>query len=122
MGRLSVVAPRLKFLDPRTLRLTPKRAEADIPTTEHRAWRLEVLKRARWPRQWPGRDAQGGRGSVGLDADHIVERRDAGGPLDPTNGQALCPKQHAVKAARERAKAFSDRLIGKQHRDGAEAQ
>ncbi|UYW33150.1 hypothetical protein [Methylorubrum extorquens] len=38
-----------------------------------------------------------------------MERRDGGAPLDPANGQALCPKHHSEKTARERAKRMGQR-------------
>lgn len=103
MSRLKMAGPRLRTLDTRTARPAPKRADPELLTVEHRAWRLEVLKRAHWRCQWAGCGVQGGRGGVRLYADHIVERKDGGAPLDPANGQALCPKHHQVKTARARA-------------------
>ncbi|WP_232629142.1 HNH endonuclease signature motif containing protein [Methylobacterium sp. Leaf118] len=103
MARLTTLAPRLCALDTRTSRPPPKQADPELLTAEHKAWRLEVLKRAHWRCQWPGCGAQGGRGGVRLYADHIVERRDGGAALDPANGQALCSRHHSLKTARARA-------------------
>ena len=103
MSRLSTLKPRLSTLDTRTVRPEPKRADAELLTPEHRAWAYEVKCRAGWKCQWPGCGSQGGRGGIRLYADHIVERADGGARLDPKNGQALCPKHHQVKTARERA-------------------
>ncbi|WP_147048090.1 HNH endonuclease signature motif containing protein [Methylobacterium gnaphalii] len=107
MGRLSTLATRLSTLDTRTARPAPKVADPELLTAEHKAWRLEVFKRAHWRCQWPGCGKQGGRGGIRLYADHIVERRDGGAPLDPANGQALCPKHHQVKTAQARAERMS---------------
>ncbi|WP_147049081.1 HNH endonuclease signature motif containing protein [Methylobacterium gnaphalii] len=103
MGRLGTLAPRLKVLDTRTARPAPKVADPELLTAEHKAWRLEVLKRAHWRCQWPGCQAHGRRGGVRLYADHILERKDGGASLDPRNGQTLCPKHHQVKTAKARA-------------------
>ncbi|MHC2016331.1 HNH endonuclease signature motif containing protein [Methylobacterium sp. CM6247] len=104
MPRLTTLKPRLGTLDTRTAIPTPKVADAELLTPEHAAWRQEVLKRAGWKCQWPGCAAHGRRGGVRLYADHIVERRDGGDPLDPRNGQALCPPHHGRKTAAERAR------------------
>ena len=103
MARLATLSPRLGTLDTRTARPAPKVADPELLTPEHKAWRQEVLKRAGWKCQAPGCTAHGRRGGVRLYADHIVERRDGGAPLDPANGQALCAKHHSEKTARARA-------------------
>lgn len=110
MARLKTIQPRLKAIDTRTVRPAPKRADAELMTAEHRAWRLEVLKRAHWRCQWPGCGVQGGRGGVVLYADHIHERRDGGDALDPENGQALCATHHGRKSAQERARRMGESL------------
>lgn len=104
MARLTTIGSRLATLDTRTSRPPPKTAEADLLTPEHKAWRQEVLKRAGWKCQAPGCTAHGRRGGVRLYADHIVERRDGGDPLDTRNGQALCPSHHQKKTAAARAR------------------
>lgn len=107
MARLTIIGSRLATLDTRTSRPPPKTVEADLLTPEHKAWRLEVLKRASYKCQWRGCTAHGRRGGIRLYADHIVERRDGGDPLDPANGQALCPPHHQKKTAAERAKRMA---------------
>ncbi|MBA9071784.1 hypothetical protein FHR71_005570 [Methylobacterium sp. RAS18] len=104
MARLATLSPRLGTLDTRTARPAPKQADPELLTSEHKAWRQEVLKRAGWKCQAPGCTAHGRRGGIRLYADHIVERRDGGDPLDPKNGQALCPPHHQKKTAAERAR------------------
>jgi 5-methylcytosine-specific restriction endonuclease McrA len=44
-----------------------------------------------------------GRMNCRLYADHIVERKDGGAVLDPSNGQALCASCHALKTSHARA-------------------
>lgn len=109
MGRLVTLSPRLGTLDTRTARPAPKTADPELLTPEHKAWRQEVLKRAGWKCQAPGCTAHGRRGGVRLYADHIVERRDGGAPLDPANGQTLCAKHHSEKTARERSRRLAER-------------
>ena len=97
MSRLPVARPRLGMLDPRTARAMPKQAAAHYLTPEHKAWRSAVVARA-------GGCCQAcGRSGVRLYADHVVELRDGGAPLDPSNGQALCGACHTRKTAAARA-------------------
>ncbi|CAO4140422.1 hypothetical protein GPNCGGLF_LOCUS892 [Methylorubrum aminovorans] len=103
MPRLATLALRLGTLDTRTARPVQKVADPELLTPEHKAWREEVLKRAGWMCQAAGCTAHGRRGGVQLYADHIVERRDGGVPLSPTDEQALCAKHHSEKTARARA-------------------
>ncbi len=102
--RIRLAKPLVKVADHRTVRPPPKRADPELLTPEHRAWRLAVLRAAHWRCQWPGCDAQGGQGGVILIADHIVERSDDGALYDPANGQALCKEHHALKSADARAR------------------
>ena len=96
-------------IDTRTTRPAPKRADFDRGS-DHKAWRLEVLKRAHWRCQWPGCEVQGGPGGNQLIADHVHERRDGGAALDPSNGQALCRQHHALKTVQERARRMGETL------------
>ncbi|MCE4223415.1 HNH endonuclease [Methylobacterium sp. C25] len=109
MPRISILASRLSTLDTRTARPAPKVADTQLQTAEHKAWALEVKRRAGWRCQWHGCGVRGGNGGVRLYADHIVERKDGGAALDPANGQALCPKHHQVKTARARAERMTER-------------
>jgi 5-methylcytosine-specific restriction protein A len=97
--------PRLAPHDTRTARPRPKQADAELLTPEHRAWRLDVCRRAGWRCEW----IEGGvrceastqRGDR-LVADHIVERADGGALYDPSNGQCLCVSHNTLKGARAR--------------------
>ena len=116
MARLATLRPGLAVTDHRTCAPPAKRADPELQTAAHEAWRKEVLNRAGWKCQSCGK--RGGRGhSVRLFADHIVERQDGGAALDPKNGQCLCGSCHTKKTGQERARrmglgedvAFSDR-------------
>jgi 5-methylcytosine-specific restriction enzyme A len=94
--------------DLRTAPPAPKRADLELLTPEHRAWRKLVITRAGGRCEWieDGRrckrcEADG----VTLFADHKIERRDGGAMLDdPHNGMALCGKHHTEKTVRARAR------------------
>jgi hypothetical protein len=99
--RVATLAPRIARLDLRTAPPAAKRADAELLTPEHRAWRAIVLARAGHQCEWIKDDglrcqrseATGDR----MFADHIVERSDGGAPLDPANGQCLCGHHHKLK-------------------------
>ena len=95
-----------RVLDTRTAKPPPKRADADLLTASHQAWRMAVLRRAgyqceaiergqRCPKRAPAHR---------LFADHIIERQDGGELLSLSNGQALCSSHHVRKTNEHRAK------------------
>jgi 5-methylcytosine-specific restriction protein A len=100
MPRLTNLRPRLSTGDTRRLTPPPKQVDQHYSTSEHRAWRAEVIRRSGGHCQWPGCQ----RAGVRLFADHVIEIKDGGAPLDVANGQALCGGHHTAKTMRERAK------------------
>ncbi len=99
--RLRALGPRIGMADTRRVRPPPKRADAELLTEHYRAWRALVLRRAGYRCEWI---EAGGRCAKAapqhrLFADHILERKDGGALLDPTNGQALCGQHHTLKTA-----------------------
>jgi 5-methylcytosine-specific restriction protein A len=96
MGRLTAMTGRLGAL-PAKVKAAPKMAE---PFYQSREWRSLVasIKRERgaWCERCGSRDR--------VIADHIVERKDGGADLDPSNIELLCGKHHAAKTAAARAR------------------
>jgi hypothetical protein len=84
--------------DVRCVRPAEKTADPWYLTPEHRAWRELVIARAGGVCQHPGC----GRHERRMFADHVVELRDGGAPLDPANGQCLCGMHHTLKTAAAR--------------------
>jgi 5-methylcytosine-specific restriction protein A len=97
---MKTLAPRIRTADLRTARLPEKRADPELLTPEHRAWRTEVLGRAGYQCQ------DCGRTGCRLFADHVVERQDGGALHDPDNGRARCGSCHVKKTNKERAKRW----------------
>lgn len=106
---VKMLRPRLSSMDTRTVRPPPKKADAELQTVEHMNWRAAVLRKAdrrcevvengvRCPKAEPDHR---------MFADHIIERRDGGDPLDPMNGQCLCGSHHTLKTGRARAARLS---------------
>lgn len=111
MPKLRTMQPSIRTIDTRTVKPAPKRADADLLTLEHRAWRAEVLRRAGYRCE----EVEGGRrcavrSPARLFADHIVERRDGGDPLDPSNGRCLCGSHHTRKTAAVRAARLAEQF------------
>jgi 5-methylcytosine-specific restriction protein A len=99
---MKTAGPRLRTVDGRRVKPPEKTADQHYLTQDHRQWRAEVLRRAMFCCQWPG--CAETAFTCRLYADHIVELKDGGDPLDPANGQALCPTHHGVKTMAERAR------------------
>lgn len=101
--------PRVATTRTSRIAIPEKRADPELLTPEHRAWRSEVLRRAGYRCQ---AKAGGGRcfrtmPTYRLFADHIVERRDGGAALDPANGQCLCGEHHTRKTMKARVARLS---------------
>ena len=105
MTKLRNIPPMLQTVETRTALPEPKRADSDLLTPEHRAWRLAVMQRAGWQCQAIEGGVRCGKRSPEhrLFADHVVERKDGGAATDPANGQALCGAHHQAKTMAARA-------------------
>lgn len=96
MARLKNLAPRVASL-PSQLRPPPKIAESFYTSV---AWRSLVasIKRQR------GAQCEQCGSRRRIIGDHIVERRDGGGDLAPSNVMLLCFTCHQRKTAKARAR------------------
>ena len=110
MSKLKTMRPSLRAIDTRTVKPPAKRADPELLTAEHKAWREQVLRNAgyRCEHVERGRRCEV-RAPARLFADHIRERRDGGARLDPANGQCLCGKHHSLKTAAARAARLAER-------------
>lgn len=111
MGKLKCMAPRVGGMAPRVKAL-PKMAEAFYQSRE---WRALVAQRKR-DHDYLLALSRCRRGER-LILDHIVERKDGGADLDPSNTQWLTQTEHAKKTA----KAKAARAAGQAPRSSAEA-
>jgi 5-methylcytosine-specific restriction enzyme A len=113
--RIRMMRPAVAIMDLRTARpplREAKRADRELGTADHRAWRVAVKERAGYRCEWIEDgvrcEASQANGNAVL-ADHIVERQDGGALFDPSNGRCLCYPHHGVKTARERERRLRDR-------------
>lgn len=100
MGKLRTLPPRVADLDLRRAKPPPKRADAELLTPEHQAWRQAVCERAGWQCQWMEHGARCQRSRARGDrmvADHVIERADGGALFDPNNGMCLCVEHNTRK-------------------------
>lgn len=96
MGRLKTLPPSVPNLGP-LVRHPPKIVESIYRTPE---WRALV---ARIKRERGARCERCGS-THRVIADHVVELKDGGAPLDPRNVELLCQADHNQKTAASRAK------------------
>lgn len=92
--------PRIATTDTRRVQPQPRRQAGDhLGSEAHRQWAKAVLARAGGYCEAPG------CGQRARYADHIKERRDFPElALSIDNGQALCPRHHALKTYQARGK------------------
>jgi hypothetical protein len=88
-SRLGGLAPKVSAM--------PKVAESFYQSTE---WRRLIASIKRERGNWCERCGS----TVRVIGDHIVERKDGGADLDPSNVELLCAKHHATKTAAARAR------------------
>src|SRR5690349_4559424 len=103
------LGPAIRTFEHRAVRPEPKRADAELLTPEHRAFRSAVLKRAGWRCEWieNGRRCEKRAPQDRMIADHKIERADGGAPFDPANGQCLCVAHNTAKGIQARAARLS---------------
>ena len=115
MPKLRSLVPLVRTIDTRTTK-PPARDKAPnyrnpiYNSLQFQAWRKQVVARA------DGRceavDAHGNRCPKAYPkhrvyADHIIELKDGGQPLDVANGQCLCASHHELKTHSARAQRLS---------------
>lgn len=102
MAGVKMMVPLVAKTSGRTVALPPKQVDPFYVSSDYRAWREHVIARA-------GRRCEAVDNGVRcakaeprhrLFADHVVELRDGGAPLDPANGRCLCGHHHTLKTAR----------------------
>ena len=108
--KLRAAPPRLS-LAPIRLKPPPKEANAVYQTPEHRAWAAAVISRAGGRCQWPGCTKAAPQHR--MVADHVIEIKDGGAPLDPANGQCLCVQHNTVKGVMAREARMAQRIEGR---------
>lgn len=104
MAKLRALPPRIPRLDTRRVKQMPKRADDELLTPEHRAFRKAVLERAGYRCEWVEGGVRCTRAEPDyvMVADHVRERADGGDPFDPANGQCLCVRHNTLKGVRAR--------------------
>lgn len=105
MAKLPMLGARIGSLGVR-VPPPPKRADAELLTPEHRAWREAVCGRAGWRCEHVenGRRCERSRANGDrMIADHIKERADDGAPLDLANGACKCVQHNTQKGIAARA-------------------
>lgn len=96
-SKLTMAPSRIGTLDMRSAKPAPKVVMPFYSSPEWRTLMNGIIK-AR------GRRCEAcGRTGTRIFGDHIVELKDGGAPLDPSNIQCLCGSCHTAKTARARA-------------------
>ncbi|TPM41555.1 HNH endonuclease [Mesorhizobium sp. B2-3-4] len=114
MARIKTMAPAIRSIDTRAVKVAPKVADAELQSAEYRQWRNAVYRRAgyRCEAMDNGHRCTKAAPTHRMFADHIVERRDGGALLDAANGQCLCGSHHSRKTVAARAARLSFRTRG----------
>lgn len=105
--RLRNLPPTLPTLDTRTARIEPKRADPFYLSSEWRALVASIIAERGRRCEQCGKSAGQDGGPLRLVADHVIEIKDGGAPLDPGNIRLLDYQCHAVKTQRARAERFA---------------
>lgn len=106
MQKIRTSRPLIKVSRSQTVKIAPKRADDFYHSPEWKAARAKALKRAKWRCEVVenGQRCERRHPAFRMTVDHIVERRDGGADLDPSNLMCVCDPHHGAKTAAERAK------------------
>lgn len=115
-ARITMIGTRIPTMDTRTVKMPPseKVADAHYGTPEHRAWALEVKRRAGWRceiiengQRCKCSKANGNQ----IYAGHIKNLRDHPElATDPANGRAECNSHNTRAGIQDRAKRLMERF------------
>lgn len=102
--KLRRLEPTVRKLDIRIAVPPPKEADAYYSSSQHRAWRDDVIRSARGQCEWmeSGQRCSRAEPEFRMYADHVVEIKDGGDRLG--RGRCLCGSHHTLKTNIERAK------------------
>lgn len=110
--RLRTFVRALSVIDIRCAHPLEKQVDAELLTPEHRAWRLEVMRRAGWRCEHIEGGKRCNRSEPRMFANHIAERKDGGAKLDPLNGECLCGRHHTLFTNDQRARRMGANIPG----------
>lgn len=105
-GKLRTIAPLIRSIDTRTVKLPPKQVDPLYLSQQYREWREAVVSRAgrRCEVVENGKRCWKAEPKFRMYADHIVEVRDGGSRFDLANGCCKCSSHHGRKTIDERVK------------------
>lgn len=104
--KLKTIGRKLQPSRRHRVTISPKTADRELLTPEHRQWRLIVCRRTGWRCEWIEDGVRCGKSAATGDrmtADHIVERFDGGALHNSGNGQCLCVAHNTMKGVAARA-------------------
>lgn len=103
---MKMMGSRFGVLDTRAACPAPKRADAELLTSAHKAWAKRVCDRAGWRCEITenGQRCSASRANGDtMVADHVIERADGGALYDDDNGQCACVRHNTLKGIKARA-------------------
>ncbi len=103
------IAPLLRSLDTRTTTPVAKVADAFYLSPEWRKLVDQIIAKRGRICEDPHCDGHTHRSGMRVFADHIIERKDGGEPLDEGNIMLRCGASHSRKTAAERARRMAAR-------------
>ncbi|KQS74043.1 HNH endonuclease [Rhizobium sp. Leaf384] len=104
--RLRSIKPTIRQIDARVVKPKPKTADAFYLSPE---WR-SLMHRLIAERGRRCEEVGCGRVNTRIFGDHIVELKDGGPLLDPSNIKLLCGSCHTTKTLAQRARRMAERF------------
>lgn len=112
-AHIRTIAPLVRAVDTRTVRVEPKAVDPFYQTPEYLRWRSLVISRAggRCEAIEQGSRCTKAEPAHRMFADHKIERLDGGAPYDVNNGQCLCGSHHTRKTVRARTERLGNPVV-----------
>jgi hypothetical protein len=111
--RIHTLKPRIVTLDTRTVKPPPKQVDDHYNSPEHRAWALEVKRRAGWRCEHveDGERCHNRHPTSVIYADHIKSLKDYPElALVPSNGRAACNSHNTRAGIQARAQRMGEKF------------
>lgn len=109
LAKLKMMAPAIRTIDTRSVKLAPKTADSFYLSPEWRKLMGQIIAERGRRCEDPQCDGKTHRHGMRVFGDHIVELRDGGAPLDKRNVLLRCGSSHTKKTLAVRAKRMAAR-------------
>ncbi len=110
MAKLRMMAPALRSMETRSISVARKAAEPFYLSPAWRALMVSIIAKRGRRCEDPHCDGRTHKPGMRVFGDHIIELRDGGAPLDPSNVMLRCGASHTRKTLAARGVRMAEKF------------